>query len=98
MEKIKGDRLKETLRLLKELQRVGIRVNDSGYKEIQRLMTAWVNDGVALTTVVELYRYGRQADLYLPSKADRAASINLRVVKQAEEAEEAEDGSKDSIP
>ena len=95
MEKSKADRLKETLRLLKELQRVGIRTNDPGYKEIQRLMTVWVNDGVALTTVVELYRYGRQADLYLPSKADRAASINLRVVQQAEDTE---DGSKDSIP
>ena len=95
MEKTKADRLKETLRLLKELQRVGIRTNDPGYKEIQRQMTAWVNDGVAQTTVVELYRYGRQADLYLPSTADRAASINLRVVKQVEEAE---DGSKDSIP
>lgn len=93
MEKTKGDRLKETVRLLKELQRVGIRVNDPGYKEIQRLMTVWVNDGVALTTVVELVKYGRQADLSLPTKADRAASINLRVVKAEED-----DGSKDSSP
>lgn len=94
MEKTKGDRLKETVRLLKELQRVGIRVNDPGYKEIQRLMTAWVNDGVALTTVVELVKYGRQADLFLPTKADRAASVNLRVFK----AEAEDDGSKDSSP
>jgi hypothetical protein len=84
-EKTKGDRLKETVRLLNELQRVGIRKTDSGYREIQRLMTAWVNDGVALSTMVELYRYGRQADLYLPSKADRAASINLRVIKVEDE-------------
>jgi len=90
-EKTKADRLKETVRLLKELQRVGIRTNDPGYKEIQRLMTAWVNDGVALATVVELVKYGRQADLALPSKASSAASVNLRVVK-------AEDGSKDSSP
>jgi hypothetical protein len=94
MEKTKGDRLKETVRLLKELQRVGIWVNDPGYKEIQRLMTVWVNDGVALTTVVELVKYGRQADLALPSKADRAASINLRVVKLEEDLS----GSKDSSP
>jgi hypothetical protein len=92
-EKTKGDRLKETLRLLNELQRVGIRKTDSGYREIQRLMTAWVNDGVALSTMVELYRYGRQADLSLPSKADRAASINLRVVKAEDEDLS---GSKDS--
>jgi len=90
-EKTKADRLKETVRLLKELQRVGIRTNDPGYKEIQRLMTVWVNDGVALATVVELVKYGRQADLALPSKASSAASINLRVVN-------AEDGSKDSSP
>ena len=94
-EKTKGDRLKETLRLLNELQRVGIRKTDSGYKEIQRLMTVWVNDGVALTTMVELYRYARQADLVLPSKADRAASINLRVIKVEEEDLS---GSKDSSP
>ena len=93
-EKTKADRLKETVRLLNELQRVGIRKTDSGYKEIQRLMTAWVNDGVTQTTMVELYKYGRQADLFLPNKANRAASINLRVIK----AEEDLSGSKDSSP
>lgn len=84
-EKTKADRLKETVRLLRELQRVGIRTNDPGYKEVQRLMTVWVNDGVALTTVVEFFRYGRQADVVLPARADRSASIKLRVVKVNEE-------------
>lgn len=95
-EKTKGDRLKETVRLLKELQRVGISTLNPGYKEIQRLMTEWVKDGVAVTTVVELVRYGRQADITLPTRADRAAAINLRAFQPPPE--DISGGSKDTNP
>jgi hypothetical protein len=86
-EKCKADRLKETLRLLAELKRVGISETVSGYSEIKRIMTQWVNDGKKTSAVVELPRHGRQADLSLPDMDNKAASINLRVVVKPEELE-----------
>ena len=79
-QKTKADRLKETIRLLKELQRVGFHSADPGYVEIQGHMTKWVADGEAFETVVPFIRHGRDAELNLPSRADKAASINLKVV------------------
>jgi hypothetical protein len=79
-QKTKADRLKETIRLLKELQRVGFHSTDPGYVDIQAHMTKWVNDGEAFKTTVPFMRHGRDAELDLPSRADKAASINLKVV------------------
>jgi hypothetical protein len=79
-EKTKGDRLKETIRLLKELERVGITATEPGYTEIKEMMTQWVKDGVKNARSIELVKYNRVADVALPSRADKAASINLRVV------------------
>jgi len=79
--------VKETLRLLAELKRVGINETASGYGEIKRIMTQWVNDGKKTSEVVELPRHGRQADLFLPETDDKAAAINLRVVVKPEELE-----------
>ena len=83
-DKTKVERVKETVRLLKELQLVGFHEVETGYKEIKRLMTQWVNDGESLSAVVPFPRHGREADVSLPKRADRAASINLRVVKPIE--------------
>jgi hypothetical protein len=79
-EKTKGDRLKETIRLLKELDRVGIRDLHQGYNEIKAMMTKWVNDGEAAEDTIDLPRHGRVADVKLPKMDDKAASINLRVL------------------
>jgi hypothetical protein len=87
----KAGRLKEGQRLLGDLQRMGLRKPNPSYREIERLIMAWVEDGVALTTVVDVYRYGLLADLVLPAGA-RAASVNLRTFTPET------DGSKDSSP
>ena len=86
-EKCKADRLKETMRLLGELKRVGITEAVIGYSEIKRIMSQWVIDGKKTHAVVELPRHGRQADLSLPDMDNKAASINLRVVVKSEELE-----------
>jgi hypothetical protein len=85
MDKCKADRLKETIRLLKELERVGITKYHVGYNEIKALMTKWVQDGEKAAAEIELPRQGRVADVSLPKRADRAASINLRVVVKHED-------------
>ena len=81
-DKPKAERLKETIALLKRLQEAGIHESDPGYTEIKRLMSEWVRaetiEGVAKHTV-EFPRYGRQAFLVLPKRADRAAEITLKM-------------------
>ena len=89
-DKPKEDRLKETIRLLKELQRVGFPETDVGYKEIKRIMSQWVNDGEALSTVVSFPRHGRDAHLDLPKRADKAAAIRLKAVELPENDESEE--------
>jgi hypothetical protein len=83
-DKSKADRLKETIRLLKELQRVGFHETDSGYMEVKRIMTQWVNDGEEVSSVVSFIRHGRDAHVELPKRADKAASIRLKVVEVPE--------------
>ena len=79
-EKEKADRLKETITILKGLEGMGIYKTDTGYMEIKRLMTQWVEDGLRLSAVVEFARHNRRGELELPLRADRAATLNMRVV------------------
>lgn len=78
--KSKEERLKETITILKKLQEVGFAETEPGYQEIKRLMSKWVHDGEAASYKVEFPRYGRRADLVLPARADRAATINLKTI------------------
>jgi hypothetical protein len=78
--KPKSERLSETITILKKLQDVGIAVTDQGYQEIKAKMTQWVSDGLAATFKVDFHRHGRRGELVLPSKAGRAASLNLKSV------------------
>ncbi len=76
--KPKEDRLKETITILKKLQEVGIAETDPGYTESKRLMSEWVREGAAATHRIEFPRHGRYAELVLPWRADRAASLLLK--------------------
>jgi hypothetical protein len=76
--KAKEERLKETITILKKLQEVGIADTDPGYTESKRLMSKWIHDGEAATHRVEFPRHGRTAELVLPWRADRAASLHLK--------------------
>jgi hypothetical protein len=79
-DKSKGDRLKETIHLLKELGRVGFLKVDRGYNEVKSILTKWVNDGEQVTTEVEFPRYNRIAKISLPKGDDKAAEITLKAV------------------
>jgi hypothetical protein len=52
-EKSKEDRLKETIRLLKELGRLGYSAVDKGYNEVKAVLTKWVNDGEPVDVDIE---------------------------------------------
>ena len=77
-EKTKGDRVSETITILKRLSESGIHPTDAGYLEIKAVLSKWVHDGEPVATTVELARYGRSADIVLSAKQGVYASIRLR--------------------
>jgi hypothetical protein len=77
-DKSKEDRLKETLRLLKELGRVGFSEVDVGYSEVKGILSQWVKDGEAVEAEVEFPRYYRVAKISLPKTDERAGGITLK--------------------
>jgi len=88
-DKTKADRLKETIRILKQLGELGYSDIDVGYKEVKRIMTQWVNDGEKVVTTVDFTRQNRVAELSLPKRADRTVSLHLKVIKVQEAEAEA---------
>ncbi len=81
-EKPKEERLKETLRLLKGLKANGLTEGDGSYRAIKDLMTAWVENGEAVDTTIDLFRQNRIAHISLPKGADRPATIALKVIQE----------------
>ena len=79
-DKSKEDRLKETIRLLHEIGRVGFSPVDKGYNEVKDILRTWVNDGVAVETEVEFPRYNRVAKISLQKSDNKAADIVLKVI------------------
>jgi hypothetical protein len=80
-EKSKADRLKETIRLLKELERIGYSDAVLGYSEIKGVLTQWVNDGENVYVEIAIPKFNRLAKVSLPKMDDKAASILLKVVE-----------------
>ena len=73
--KTKGERLKETVTLLKKLPEVGVPSSSYIYEQVKQHMTTWVSDGPAFD---ERFDFGTHwGDLNLPIKAGRVASLNL---------------------
>jgi hypothetical protein len=82
-QKPKEERVKETIALLRQLQDIGILETDPGYLEIKERLTTWVKTGDSATFEVDFVRTNRRAEVVLPRRADRAASINLKVRRGA---------------
>lgn len=73
--KEKGERLKETITLLKKLPDVGIPTSSYIYEQVKTQMTTWVSDGPAYS---DRFDFGSHwGDLSLPVKAGKVASLNL---------------------
>jgi hypothetical protein len=73
--KTKGERLKETITLLKKLPEVGVPTSSYVYEQVKQQMTLWVSDGPAFD---DRFDFGTHwGDLKLPVKPGRVASLNL---------------------
>ena len=77
--KSKGERLKETITLLKKLPEVGIARESWAYSKVQDLMTVWVNGGPVVTEKIDLESHW--GTLVLPVKQGKVSSLDLKVKK-----------------
>jgi hypothetical protein len=80
-DKSKGERLKETITLLKKLPEVGIPIESYPYSEVQELMTAWVNGGPATRTTIDFKSH--IGELVLPVKEGTVSSLDLKAKKKS---------------
>lgn len=79
-DKSKGERLKETITLLKKLPEVGIPIESYPYSEVQELMTNWVNGGPATKTTIDFKSH--IGVLILPVKEGAVSSLDLKAKKK----------------
>jgi len=77
-QKEKFQRIQETVELLQNLKTVGIPAHDTGYLAIKTQLDKWIGDGEAWSGIIEIPRFGRYADMILPSRADRKCTMVLR--------------------
>jgi hypothetical protein len=79
-EKTKEDRLKETLTILKQLLNLGISSDDSSYLLVKEQFDEWIKTGNSWSGSIQFPRHGRRADIILPKRITKAATLNFKVV------------------
>jgi hypothetical protein len=79
MLKSKGERLKETITLLKKLPEVGVARESYPYSQVQDLMTEWVNGGSYKKEVIDFESH--VGTLTLPVVEGQVSSLDLKVKK-----------------
>jgi hypothetical protein len=78
--KKKEERIAESVKLLKNMEEIGILETCEGYIEFKKVLNTWVTTGEAWKGKIRFHAYGRMADVILPSKDKSYASVMLRVI------------------
>jgi hypothetical protein len=76
-----ADRLKEGVTLLLKLREVGITDTEPGFQELKAKISEWTKSEDAWSGEIEFARYGRYANVILPSKPGVVASMTLKTRK-----------------
>ena len=79
--KIKSERLKEGISILKQLRDAGVKEHSLGFIELKTNISEWVNSENSWEGTIDFREYGRIADVELPRYDNRAAGINFKVKK-----------------
>jgi hypothetical protein len=79
--KIKSERLKEGIAILKQLRDAGVKEYSLGYLDLKAKISEWVNSENSWDGSIDFSEYGRVADVELPRYDNRAAGINFKVKK-----------------
>jgi predicted transcriptional regulator len=76
--KTKGDRVKESIEILKKLRELGVLEREPGYQLTKEHFSKWVNTGEAWSGDIYFPMLQRKAEIVLPARADRVASLLLK--------------------
>ena len=77
-EKLKEDRLKEGISLLKQMNDMIKDLDHPGMVELKKVITTWVNDGKAYDGKIDFYDHDRYAEVSLPRTANKAATVAFK--------------------
>ena len=83
--KDKGERVRDAVEILKQLQEIGIPKDDAGYKLTKEILDAWIADGEPRSEKVPFVRAMRVAHMILPRAAGRSASFVLKATDELKE-------------
>lgn len=81
MEKPKEERVKEGVRLLKELTSIGVQPTSPGFEELKAQISEWVATGKRWEGTIMFPTYRRKAELVLPYKASQTATLAFKQTK-----------------
>jgi hypothetical protein len=76
--KPKEDRVKESIEILKKLRDLGLSEREPGYILTKQKFSEWVATGEAWSGDIHFPMLQRKAEIVLPARADRVASLLLK--------------------
>lgn len=75
------ERISESLELVKKFKELGIGDQEPGFVQMRAQMNEWIRGGPAWTGRIEFPRYNRYAQIVLPDRSGRIASIAFNMYK-----------------
>ena len=76
--KTKEQRLKETMTIIAKMQELGLNAREPGFLMTKERLSEWVKTGEQWSGTIDFPMLQRKAELILPARADRVASMMLK--------------------
>jgi hypothetical protein len=77
-EKTKGERVKETITILRKLMEIGIKDHTDAYLKTKEYLDEWIQTGEEAQHLIDFSKVKRTGILTLPKYEDKAAELILR--------------------
>jgi len=78
-EKPIGDRVKESVEIMRDFQRLEIPLQCPEVLELKQHLDLYIKEGTCWSGSIDFLRFGRIAEVDLPRRADKAIEVRLRV-------------------
>ncbi len=75
------ERMKESVELVSKMKELGVHDSEPGLVQLRAEMNAWIRGGQAWSGRIEFPRYNRYAEVALPDRAGRVASVAFNMYK-----------------
>lgn len=79
--KLKEDRVKEGINILKQLRDNGVKDYSLGFIELKTKISEWISGEDGWEGTISFLDYGRIAEVDLPKYDNRAAGLNFKIKK-----------------